>query len=229
MARRARSASSSASRRRSRTRLPGGFPGPWPRGLPPLWRWRSVRWLAVAVGLVGAVLGLRESEILQPVAMPYSRELYPHWLDLDGDCRDTRQEVLAAQSARPVRWSADGCKVESGRWRDPYSGETFTDPRRLDVDHVVPLAEAHRSGADRWTEEQRARFANDPENLLAVDSSENRSKADGDPLSWMPPNLAAWCWYVGRFVTVKRHYGLRQDPLERAWTGALLWVCGEGG
>ena len=179
----------------------------------------------MALGIFGSVLGLRESAVFQPVAVPYSRALYPHWLDLDGDCRDSRQETLALQSAVPVGWSPDGCKVASGRWHDPYTGEIFTDPRRLDVDHRVPLAEAHRSGADRWSTDRRAAFANDPANLIAVDRSANRSKADGDPLSWLPPAIGSWCPYVDTFVAMKRQYALRQDPLERWFTDGTSWIC----
>ena len=200
----------------------------WRRAFSILPKSYRLRGIALLLALVGSVVGLRESEILQPEAVPYSRSLYPHWLDLDGDCRDSRHEVLAAQSTRRVRWSEDGCKVESGRWSDPYTGDTFTDPRQLDIDHIVPLAEAHRSGADHWPTGQRAAFANDPDNLVAVDRSANRSKADGDPLSWLPPEVGQWCAYVDRFVAVKRKYRLDQDLLEGWWTGTLLWVCGRG-
>jgi hypothetical protein len=93
------------------------------------------------------------------------------------------------------------------------------------VDYIVPLAEAHRSGADKWRPGQRAAFANDPDNLVAVDRSANRAKGDGDPLSWLPPSIGAWCGYVSRFVAVKRKYGLEQDAPERWWTEVLLWLC----
>lgn len=76
----------------------------------------------------------------------YEREDWPHWLDADGDCVDARQEVLASESKGTVTWDRDGCDVESGQWRDAYTGEVWRDPRDLDVDHMVPLAEAHRSG-----------------------------------------------------------------------------------
>src|SRR3546814_3795001 len=115
-----------------------------------------------------------------------------HWGDADGDCRDTRTEVLVLESLEPLRMTADGCGVVAGRWYDPYAGRTITDPRELDVDHRIPLAEVHRSGAHRWDAARRRAFANDlshPDTLVAVDLSANRSKGGGDPLSWLPP---AW-------------------------------------
>ncbi len=79
--------------------------------------------------------------------VPYDRDLYGGWRDADGDCQDTRQEVLIAESLVPVALDSRGCRVVSGQWLDPYTGQTFTNPSDLDIDHFIPLAEAHRSGA----------------------------------------------------------------------------------
>ena len=92
-------------------------------------------------------------------SVPYDRDLYRHWIDADGDCQDTRQEVLIAQSLQPVVLDGRGCRVVSGRWFDPYTGQTFTDPGDLDIDHFIPLAEVHRSGGDIWTATLRGRLA----------------------------------------------------------------------
>ncbi len=198
-------------------------------------RWVSrrflLRWIGIPVGLWAAVMGLRESSLFYPVSIPYDRALYVHWIDADGDCRDSRQETLAAQSLTPARWSEDGCRVEAGRWRDPWSGDVLTEPGAVDIDHMVPLAEAHRSGAHAWTSERRMSFANDvggsgaPGQLIATAASTNRSKADGDPLSWLPPQPAAWCAYVAQWRAVKRRWLLEADLLERLWTDAISWTC----
>ena len=87
----------------------------------------------------------------------YDRALFGGWADEDGDCRSTRDEVLAELSTGPVRWSADGCEVDRGRWIDPYTGRVHLDAGGLDVDHVVPLAYAWARGADAWDEDARAR------------------------------------------------------------------------
>ena len=76
----------------------------------------------------------------------YDRDLYGDWGDADGDCQDTRDEVLADQG-RQIDLSGDGCEVMDGVWRGPYTGQTFTDPGDLHIDHVVPLKEAHVSGS----------------------------------------------------------------------------------
>lgn len=195
------------------------------------WKRRSgrlARWAAVIAALVAAVAGLRQSEILYPVDEPFDRGLYRHWSDADGNCRDTRQEVLVAESLAPPTMSSDGCKVVSGRWYDPFTGATFTDPGELDVDHRVPLSEAHRSGAHRWDAERRAAYANDlshPDTLIAVDKSANRSKGDGDPLSWMPPDYGYWCPYAARWRATKQRWELEEDLLEGWWIDGVLAGC----
>ena len=70
-----------------------------------------------------------------------NRKLYGSWIDQDDDCQNTRNEVLIAERTVPVTLDAKGCRVISGRWQDPYTGRVFTDPRRLDIDHFIPLAE----------------------------------------------------------------------------------------
>lgn len=196
-----------------------------------LWRSRTgrlARWAAILGALVAAIAGLRQSELFYPVDRPFERELYRHWSDADGDCRDTRQEVLIAESLDRPTLSADGCRVVAGRWYDPFTGVSFTDPRDMDVDHRVPLSEAHRSGAHRWDAARRAAFANDlshPDTLIAVDKSANRSKGDGDPLSWMPPELGYWCPYVARWRATKERWLLEEDLLEGWWIDAVLGTC----
>ena len=115
-----------------------------------------------------------------------------------------------------------------GRWYDPYTDRALTDPHDLDVDHRIPLAEAHRSGADRWDPARRQVFANDlshPDTLIAVDQSANRSKADGDPLSWLPPAWGYRCRYVQRWRETKRRWDLREDALEGWWIDGVSWMC----
>ncbi|MBB4286115.1 HNH endonuclease family protein [Roseospira goensis] len=189
---------------------------------------RRLRTLLVVAASLSGVWGLRQAEIFYPVAQPYQRALYTHWTDADGDCQDTRQEVLIRDSVARVRLSPDGCRVVAGRWIDPYSGQVFTDPSDLDIDHLVPLAEAHRSGADTWGAGRRAAYANDlssPLTLVATAAGQNRSKADGDPLAWLPGDPTRWCAYVGAWVVVKDRWDLDRDLLEAWWTDGLLTLC----
>ena len=150
-----------------------------------------------------------------PVA--YDRELYGGWIDADGDCQNTRHEVLIAESTVPVTLDGSGCRVIAGRWEDPYTGRVFTDPRRLDVDHFIPLAEVHRSGGYAWTPRKRRRYTNDlsnPNTLIAVWKSANRSKGDGDPAHWLPPNREYRCEYMKIWIDLKRHWNLSTDLVE---------------
>ena len=71
---------------------------------------------------------------------------------------------------------------------DYFSDSFFVNPSELDVDHMVPLANAHTSGAANWPIETKISFyndLNDPQHLIAVDSSANRAKGakHGVPLT----------------------------------------------
>ncbi|MBI4454750.1 MAG: HNH endonuclease [Acidobacteria bacterium] len=161
---------------------------------------------------------------------PYSRDLYRHWIDEDGDCQDTRAEVLIAESLVAPQLDMRGCSVLSGLWFDPYTAKTFTDPRVLDIDHFVPLAEVHRSGGSSWTQELRQQYANnisDSATLIAVDRSANRSKGDKDPAGWLPSNEAYRCFYVSTWVQVKRRWGLLMDEAEAQAIESILNGCAE--
>jgi DNA uptake protein ComE-like DNA-binding protein len=142
----------------------------------------------------------------------YDRELFDHWIDADGDCRDTRDEVLAAESHAPV----SGCDITTGEWGSYYDGQMWTRSRDVDVDHLVPLAEAWDSGAHRWTADTRRRFANDLDDeraLVAVTDNVNQAKGDQDPAEWLPEQRV--CRYIGEWVAVKTRWSLVVDPAEQ--------------
>ena len=83
-----------------------------------------------------------------PACPAYDRSAWRHWIDADRDCQNTRHEVLIEESLTPVTFKTDkGCRVVSGNWLGAYSGEVFTDASKLDIDHLVPLKEAHESGS----------------------------------------------------------------------------------
>lgn len=154
----------------------------------------------------------------------YSRDRFPHWKELKGGC-DTRDVVLKMQG-RDVKVNSS-CTILSGTWHSPYDDRTFTSPSGLDIDHVVPLANAWRSGASKWTEELRTTFANDivrPQ-LLAVSATQNRSKGDQDPSQWKPKNRAYWCEYAKRWIAVKSFYHLTVTVTEKAALGDMLDTC----
>ncbi|MBX9894555.1 MAG: HNH endonuclease family protein [Nitrosomonas sp.] len=157
---------------------------------------------------------------------PYNRKDWPHWIDADGDCQNTRQEMLIATSRVPVKFKdARHCIVVSGEWFGVYTGKTFTKASNVDIDHIVPLAHAHRHGADKWTRDQRRMFANDFENLLVVDDSVNQSKSDQAPHEWLPPRKEYWCEYGKRWQRIKEKYQLWYAALEVKTLRLLAETC----
>jgi len=147
----------------------------------------------------------------------YRRSLYKHWVDADGDCQDTRQEVLVRDATGKITFEKPRkCVVIRGQWLDPYTGTTFKEPRQLDVDHVVPLKNAHESGAWKWSAAKREEYANylkDSRHLLAVKASENRKKGAKGPDDYMPPDTEFRCEYVKAWMKIKRDWDLSfTDP-----------------
>nr|WP_231871166.1 HNH endonuclease family protein [Halioglobus sp. HI00S01] len=157
----------------------------------------------------------------------YNREDWRHWIDDDGDCQDARAETLIAASITPVQFNnpSRSCTVRSGRWADPYSGQILSDARGIDIDHVVPLAWASGHGGGQWSKSMKARFANDPDNLLAVLAKENRAKGAKSPDEWLPSNTGYRCDYIRHFDAVVVKYGLAYAPSEQAFINQALQLC----
>jgi hypothetical protein len=74
----------------------------------------------------------------------YDRDRFPHWITITGAC-NTREQVLKRDGTGVTVNSS--CAATSGTWRSPYDGATWTNPSDVDIDHMVPLAEAWSSGA----------------------------------------------------------------------------------
>ena len=155
----------------------------------------------------------------------YSRNLFKHWIDVDKDGCNTRYEVLIAEAIVKPKVGAR-CYLTGGKWRSPYDGKVFTNPTGLDIDHMVPLAEAWRSGAWAWTAAQRMDFANDLDDsrsLLAVTASLNRSKGDRDVAAWLP--IKAQCNYISNWIAVKWRFDLTVDPAEGEFLQTKITDC----
>lgn len=154
----------------------------------------------------------------------YSRDLFPHWITISGTC-NTRETVLKRDGTNVVTDSS--CAAVSGSWYSPYDGATWTAASDLDIDHLVPLAEAWDSGASKWTTAQRQAFANDltrPQ-LIAVTDNVNQAKGDQDPATWMPSRTAYRCTYVRAWVQVKYYYDLSVDTAEKNALTNYLASC----
>lgn len=170
---------------------------------------------------------LRGLSVAREHSAGYSRALFPLWDDADGDGCDTREEVLLAEATRAPSRDAD-CRLSGGRWVSPYDDVTVTDPSELDIDHLVPLAEAWQSGAYAWTTATRQRYANDlgyPADLVAVTAHANRSKGDREPSDYLPPDASFDCTYEAWWVAVKWRWHLGVDRAEKAWLTDHLSAC----
>ena len=157
----------------------------------------------------------------------YDRDHFAGWLDSDGDCVNTRHEVLQVEAAT-FSMASSGCSVASGEWFDPYTARSYTNPRDLDVDHVVALADAWVSGAYAWADELLDRFSNDLGNLNAIYSGENRSKSAKGPADYSPSAPAARCEYLVQYATVKLEYRLSISPEDFDALAAGLRGCEVG-
>jgi len=158
----------------------------------------------------------------------YDRALFKLWIDADKNGCDTRAEVLIKEAIVKPKKGAK-CKLTGGKWISSYDGVAYTDASKLDIDHLVPLAEAWRSGAWQWTNEQREEYANyleDERALNAVTASVNRSKGDKDIASWLPKKNV--CDYLAGWVTVKAHFSLTVDSEEAKVISKYYTSCGLG-
>ncbi|MRH90629.1 DUF1524 domain-containing protein [Nocardia sp. SYP-A9097] len=169
----------------------------------------------------------------------YSREKFPHW-DTNPPAHGfgqtyaqyakctTRDVMMLRDSVGAVTLDAKTCDLKVGKdggWKDQYgvldakTGKLkpykfITDPAGVDAEHIVPLAEAWRSGAAKMDEDTRRNIANDAINLIASDPSANRSKGDQDAAHYLPPGSFR-CGYIDHYLQIKIKYNLTVDPDER--------------
>lgn len=160
----------------------------------------------------------------------YDRAKFTHWVDANGDCQDTRQEVLVTETRATLGFtSSSRCSVRTGRWLSAWDGATWTNPSDVDIDHHVALSEAWGSGARGWTSLHRRQFANDLYGpaLNAITDNLNSSKGDRDPAQWLPPAVSTRCTYAIYWVQVKYRWRLTMDSAERNQLSSVLsGTCG---
>jgi len=194
---------------------------------------------AAMVGLTGSAQAIppgipdaatARSELSQLAVAPdgsmdgYDRDKFPHWHDVGSSC-NTREAVLK-RDGDGVEVGSD-CYPTSGSWTSPYDGETWTAPGDVDIDHMVPLADAWRTGAANWTTAKREAFANDLDSpqLWAVTDNVNQSKGDKTPDQWKPPLQAQWCEYSRAYTHVKFVYKLTVNDAEKGAITEMLGTC----
>jgi hypothetical protein len=147
----------------------------------------------------------------------YSRELFPHWQDVDGDGCNSREQVLKRDSVTLPQVDPYKCYVVAGDWVSPYDGKRISDRTAAHIDHLVALKEAWDSGAWSWTTAQRTAFANDTSDrrsLVVVSASSNTAKGEKDPSNWLPSRTSYICTYLTNWVAVKARWKLSMDQSE---------------
>ena len=154
------------------------------------------------------------------------------WADVNRNGCDTRNDILKRDLTDVVfRQGTRNCVVESGTLIDPYSGATINfvkgvkSSMEVQIDHVVALSNAWQTGAFKLTLAKRTEFANDPENLLAVQGRLNSQKGDGDAATWLPPLKSYRCTYVSKQISIKAKYGLWVTAPEKAAIKNILAKC----
>lgn len=148
-------------------------------------------------------------------------------------CGDTRDDILK-RDLDDVEYKTDNnCQIASGTLtNDLYTAETIPFVRGVgtsmdvQIDHMIPLKRGWLTGAEKWTQEKRVAFANDPENLIAVDGPANGSKSDSAPGDWIPENEAYACTYVAHFAYVANKYELNVEAADKAKMEKVLSTCG---
>lgn len=145
----------------------------------------------------------------------YSREtVFDGWLYSGG--QSTRDRVLASE------------RLPNGTWYSAYDSVIVLSAAELDIDHVVPLAEAWESGGHRWSAETWTRFGNDledPRSLIAVSAATNRSKGAKDPQDWWPPHIGYRCQYAADWIAIKSRWNLTVDAAEHRSIDAQIESC----
>ena len=161
----------------------------------------------------------------------YDRSEWRHWIDEDGDCQDARQEVLISESLVEVTFESEKlCRVATGEWYGAFTGTYVEVPGDLDIDHLVPLKNAHESGGWSWDSSMKEAYANhlgDPNHLIAVTSGANRSKGARGPDEWRPPDGSYWCQYATDWTEVKMEWGLTMTQGEAEVVMDMLDTCKE--
>lgn len=186
---------------------------------------------ALAADSTLAVVALEKLPLKGKAPMTgYERSQFSDGWGSIGAC-DLRNYILRRDLTEITWRNSPACTVNTGVLHDPYTGKTINFVRgvktsmAVQIDHVVALAAAWRTGAQNISADARYRFANDPLNLMAVDGPTNSQKSDSDAASWLPPKKSYRCAYVARQVAVKKKYKLWVVAAEKDAIKRVLATC----
>jgi hypothetical protein len=186
-----------------------------------------------------ALQDLTSIKVANSANVSYDRSQWKHWISQGSSCWDTRDQVLyrdaikdnslvlTNSSGKTVTNVKDACTVKAGTWSDPYTGNKVTDPRALDIDHVIPLGYAADHGGQAWNAAKKQAYANDISNsyhLRAVGASPNRAKGDRGPSEWKP-YAGDSCNYATSWVEISKNYGLSASAADVKVLKDMLATC----
>lgn len=168
----------------------------------------------------------------------YNRDEWKHWIAAGSSCWNVREEVLYKQAVggsvkfadaqkKATNSKSQACSITAGKWVDPYTGKTFTNPSDIDIDHMIPLKYAATHGGNNWTSSKKQKYANsmDTGHLLAVSASANRSKSDKGPGSWKPTDKGYWCQYASHWINVSVTWKLTASKADKSALTEMLKTC----
>ncbi len=162
----------------------------------------------------------------------YDRDDWSHWSDDDRDCQNIRHEVLQDETQEAVTFTtSSNCYVDTGKWYGVYTATYYYSASELDVDHFVPLKNAHDSGGYEWSPAKKKEYANyleDLDHLIAVQSGANRSKGARGPEGWKPTNKDYWCEYAYDWIRIKDTWGLTATQAEWNALVSMIDTCPGG-
>lgn len=105
----------------------------------------------------------------------FRKEMY--WTEVGDTGQNTREWLLERYSQVPVEKDPSG-KILNGKWVDPHTGFTSSDPADFDIDHRMPfskIVESYPGIHDLPREEQLAIY-NDLDNLQVLHGDHNVEK-----------------------------------------------------
>lgn len=169
----------------------------------------------------------------------YDRSEWSHWASAGASCWDTREAVLLAEAkpgtaklfdknGKETTNASAACSITGGEWVGAYSGKTFTDPKKLDIDHMIPLSYAAQHGGQAWDSAKKKDYANNlkfADHLIAVDAGQNRSKSDKGPSQWKPSDKGYYCTYAKNWVTISNTWGLSTTEADKKALQEMLGTC----
>lgn len=185
-----------------------------------------------------ALKALDGIKVAEPQRVAYNRSEWKHWTNVRA-CWTTREQVLYEEAdkgsttlldknKKKTSNVANACYITAGKWHDPYKGVVVTDQKKLDIDHVIPLSYVAKQGGQSWSSEKKSKYANDlsyANHLLAVDSSENRTKGDQGPSTWKPTNKSYYCTYATSWVTVAKNYSIPLPSADKKALKSMIETC----